>query len=171
MTIMKQSRKHSLSPELSPNPGRYPEEEEEEHVLERSIKKLKLDSDNHANVPFSRPLNKRFPSHVEGPDDPYYMHDINFPAVNKVLNELAIIREFREKVRNLRESKTMHTISEHTSYDYPEREGLAWSSSLYPPPLPPQADLKFALSDTEEECHHSSSGGDGSSSHTPMETE
>jgi len=162
---MKQGRKHGLSPEKSPNPGRYEEndDEEGENLLERSIKKLKIDSDSHVNVPFSRPINKRFPTHVEEPDDPNYMHDINFPEVNKVLNELAVIREFREKVRKLRESKTMHTISENAAYVY--HEDVAQCTKLQPPHTP----LDFAPYDHEEGSQSSCS----SSSHmeVPMDTD
>ena len=119
MNFNSQSRKHSLSPVNSPTPGVYNEEEDdEEQLLERSIKKLKIDSESHVKVPLSRPLSKRLPRHVESQDDPHYMHDINFPEVNKLLNELAIIREFREKVKQLRQSTVMPTISEHVTYDY-----------------------------------------------------
>lgn len=164
---MQQSRKHSLSPERSPNPGRYEEgekeEDEDENLLERSIKKLKIDS-GHVNVPFSRPMNKRFPAHVEAPDDPYYMHDINFPAVNKVLNELAIIREFREKVKKLKESKNMPPISEHDDYQM----GDATRNTLQPPlqtvlNFVPYHDDNTTQGSSESSSGSSSSSGGGSS--------
>mmetsp|Transcript_9994 Transcript_9994/g.16593 ORF Transcript_9994/g.16593 Transcript_9994/m.16593 type:complete len:175 (-) Transcript_9994:40-564(-) len=134
-SVNSQSRKHSLSPVRSPNPGVYNEnEEDEEQLLESSIKKLKIDSESHVNVPLSRPLNKRLPKHVESQDDPDYMHDINFPEVNKLLNELAIIREFREKVKELRQNTLMPTISEHLTYDYEVPTHVS----------PPQTILNFA---------------------------
>lgn len=143
MNVNSQSRKHSLSPVSSPNPGVYNEEgeeEDEEQLLERSIKKLKIDSGRHVKVPLSRPLSKRLPKHVESQDDPNYMHDINFPEVNKLLNELAIIREFREKVKQLRQNNAMPTISEHLTYDYQVPSHVS----------PPQTVLNFAPYDAGE---------------------
>ena len=158
---MEQSRKHPLSPERSPNFGRYEgreKEDDDENLLERSIKKLKIDS-GHVNVPFSKPMNKRFPAHIDAPDDPYYMHDINFPAVNKVLNELAIIREFREKVKKLKESKNMPPISEHEqddSYHY-HVEDIP-ESAMQPRP---RTVLDFAPYHHEEVSHSSDSSSSG----------
>ena len=164
----KASRKHSLSPERSPTPGLLRDSthshshtlEEDDQSLERSIKKLKIDTASHANVPVSRPLNKRFPNHVDAQDHPDYMHDINFPEVNKVLNELAIIREFREKVKRIRQSNVMPTISENVSYDSEPNTHFANSSAAI---RLPQSFLDFSSYHSD----HSDTHDDGSSS--PLE--
>lgn len=137
VTVNSNNRKHSLSPVNSPDRRVYKEDEDqenEEQMLERSIKKLKIDSNSHVRVPLSRPLNKRLPKLIESQDDPNYMHDINFPEVNKLLNELAIIREFREKVKQLRQNNVMPTISEHVAYDFDVPSQVS----------PPQTVLNFA---------------------------
>lgn len=174
--MQQRGRKHSLSPERSPTHGRYYHDtgrEPEEEELEKSIKKLKLDSNSYANVPFSRPMNKRFPTHIAAPDDPNYMHDINFPVVNKVLNELAIIREFREKVRKLKESKTMPPISEERE-DYVS-ENRVFKTALLQPPLQTVLDFSPYHNEGMSRCSSSSSSTGSNSincgSPMPMDTE
>ena len=157
---MDSSRKHSLSPQKSPTPGRYRDEaEEDESMLERSIKKLKIDSESHVDGPCPVPLNKRFPIHVASPDDPHYMHDVNFPEVNRVLQELAVVREFREKVRKLRENGTMPTISENSACDFEPKNNMS-NGQLR---LSPQSVFKVSVGKGEGALDNSTS--------QPMDTE
>mmetsp|Transcript_3934 Transcript_3934/g.6167 ORF Transcript_3934/g.6167 Transcript_3934/m.6167 type:complete len:124 (+) Transcript_3934:60-431(+) len=70
-------------------------EDDYEYDMEMSIKKLKVNSTYHVDVPCPKPMSKRLP-HIRSSDD------VNFSEVNKVLKELALMREFRAKLRTMK---------------------------------------------------------------------
>jgi hypothetical protein len=102
-------------------------DEDYEGMMEYSIKKLKVGNSDPVSIlhhqendhPSSfKPLMKRFPSAEEGECD------VNYPVVNQILRELAVIRDFRFKMQLIR-TQSLHTIfegKELTQFDVQNEE-------------------------------------------------